>query len=669
METNTTLTKDIHDLLYHPLNSQTREIRVLRIERSQPDEADIRCSLQTVSLNAKPVYKALSYEWGPQPTCTTHPATQNLLVASRVRRAGDRLRSMIRWRSRGSHKGFQELPDTRQPSGRVLLNSYPVVTTPNLRLALRHLEAGPFYWIDSLCIDQSNDKERGHQVRLMTEIYRNASAVLAWLGPEEGDSEKGMELLNEIEAVIAEEKHRVDFDEEFHKLLYDSLKNQAHRMQWNGLQQIFKRSYWTRLWIIQELVVPPVSDEVWLLCGSSKARFTTIGLLQPHFHLFAHDLPRIYLEGSVEDFIMEFALSANKALDIAIHAEVWRSLSRDEERHATTSNLLRSYWNQVCTDPRDKIYALLGVSLPYPHLEFPITYATSVLDVYKNFAQHEIAGSGTLDILTYAGYDQMQSSVRPSWVPDWQSNKRHCMIKIARESSGSLSNISSYSADGNILVTRAFVVGHITSLFETGTFYSNEPKEDSVESGYANGRKELHSWLDFIKNASQTPIQDTALSTTNMKNAYELLFFPDITPDDAEDKLPLTKFYELCVPPEQISPTADVSGTEKEHLLDRVLYGMRHRRQLFSINLAPPAHSANNQDLPADQDRETTMGLCSLNARIGDVVTVVRGCMYPILLRQTEEGGRYEVIGVIYVCGFMNGEALERFEEVDIELV
>ncbi|KAH8750648.1 heterokaryon incompatibility protein-domain-containing protein [Hyaloscypha finlandica] len=626
MEANSTLTKDIHDLLYHPLNPDLREIRVLRIERSQPDEADIRCSLETVSLNANPVYRALSYEWGP--------------------------------------------PDVGEPSGSVLLDSYPVVTTPNLRLALRHLESEHFYWIDALCIDQSNDKERGHQVRLMTEIYRNASAVQAWLGLEEGGSEMGMELLNTIEAEITENKHLVDFDKQFHFSLYDSLKNEAYRVHWDGLQQILKRSYWTRLWIIQELVVPPVSAEVWLLCGSSKAQFTTLVLLDEHFNVFQHDLPKIVLQGSVEELITDFAASGYKARNIAAHADIWSSLSREEGHAVTTLNFLQFYWDQSCSDPRDKIYALLGVTFPYPRLEFPITYATPVLDVYKNFAQYEIAGSKTLDILTYAGYDQMQSPVQPSWVPDWQSNERHRMIKPSYRSSGSLSSISGDSADGNTLTTRAFNLGEITSLFETGTYYSIE-SDDVLATVFANGKKELYSWLDFIKNASQVPAQKVGWSTTNMKIAYELLFYLDILPHEAELELPPNKFYELCESADIASPGKELSKLEEERLLDRVLYGMRRRRQLCSINLAPSVHGLKNQDPPdpANREGETVMGVCSRNARTGDVVTVVRGCKYPILLRRVEDRKKYEVIGVIYVCGFMEGEALKRFEEVDIELV
>jgi len=128
--------------LYRPLKPNRHEIRLLRILPSPDKSLVIQCSLKVVSLNKNVPYRALSYEWGK--------------------------------------------PDAGEPPGHVLLNSYEVPTTPNLRLALAHLEEGPYYWIDALCINQSNDNERGHQVRLMTNIYRQASAVDVWLGLEQG---------------------------------------------------------------------------------------------------------------------------------------------------------------------------------------------------------------------------------------------------------------------------------------------------------------------------------------------------------------------------------------------------------------------------------------------------------------------------------------------------
>jgi hypothetical protein len=53
----------------------------------------------------------------------------------------------------------------------------------HMRLRDKHITL----WIDAICINQSNVKERNHQVQMMRQIYSNAQSVSVWLG-EAGDS-------------------------------------------------------------------------------------------------------------------------------------------------------------------------------------------------------------------------------------------------------------------------------------------------------------------------------------------------------------------------------------------------------------------------------------------------------------------------------------------------
>jgi hypothetical protein len=43
-------------------------------------------------------------------------------------------------------------------------------------------------WIDAVCIDQDNLRERAAQVQFMAMIYAHASCVIVWLGEEADDS-------------------------------------------------------------------------------------------------------------------------------------------------------------------------------------------------------------------------------------------------------------------------------------------------------------------------------------------------------------------------------------------------------------------------------------------------------------------------------------------------
>jgi Heterokaryon incompatibility protein (HET) len=215
--------------LYAPLDPDSHEIRLLRILPSPDKNNAIHLTLEVAILDSKLLYRALSYEWGQ--------------------------------------------PDIGSPSTRVYLNSHDVPTTPNLRLALAHLEEGPYYWIDALCINQSDKSERGHQVQQMTRIYQQAYGIDVWLGLEEANSRLGIDLINQAESAWSEARIMAKGSIVKARWVEARLADRAYAAHWEGLRQVFQRSYWKRLWIIQELVVTLNPDAVLLHCGSTRASF------------------------------------------------------------------------------------------------------------------------------------------------------------------------------------------------------------------------------------------------------------------------------------------------------------------------------------------------------------------------------------------------------------
>ncbi|KAN0090416.1 HET domain containing protein [Hyaloscypha variabilis] len=178
-------------LTYLPLDHTASSIRLLTLFPSPSSEATIECSLKNASLdtlNEQKPYRALSYVWG-DPGVTT-PITVN-----------------------GSQKAV----------------------TTNLAAALRHLRAlgcvDKPWWIDAICIDQDDVTEKGHQVRLMGDIYRKADEVIAWLGFE-GRNDKLEEITSTLGAANPTQK----------KLTYDGA----------AIYTILQSNWWTRRWTVQE---------------------------------------------------------------------------------------------------------------------------------------------------------------------------------------------------------------------------------------------------------------------------------------------------------------------------------------------------------------------------------------------------------------------------------
>jgi hypothetical protein len=111
-----------------------------------------------------------------------------------------------------------ELPDgvsivTPQRSLRpIRLNGQVIQVGPNLESALRALreipevQNGKRVWIDSLCINQTDIEEKGHEVKRMGDIYSHAERVISWLGEDTEHAGRVLEMINTIGGSILTEQ-------------------------------------------------------------------------------------------------------------------------------------------------------------------------------------------------------------------------------------------------------------------------------------------------------------------------------------------------------------------------------------------------------------------------------------------------------------------------------
>jgi hypothetical protein len=78
----------------------------------------------------------------------------------------------------------------------IIINNQNLYVTQNLYTALLHLQdalQSRVMWVDAICIDQANEKEKQDQLRLMAEIYAKARRVVVWLGEAENASHHALE--------------------------------------------------------------------------------------------------------------------------------------------------------------------------------------------------------------------------------------------------------------------------------------------------------------------------------------------------------------------------------------------------------------------------------------------------------------------------------------------
>src|ERR1700722_6926641 len=85
----------VHDKVYKPLDMTKREIRVVKLFPDPDPDYNIRCELCVVSLDTRPVYKALSYTWGdPNDTVPITLNGHRFAVTRNLKKALQSLRSL-----------------------------------------------------------------------------------------------------------------------------------------------------------------------------------------------------------------------------------------------------------------------------------------------------------------------------------------------------------------------------------------------------------------------------------------------------------------------------------------------------------------------------------------------------------------------------------------------
>ncbi len=611
--------------LYQEL--QNDEIRLLRIISVANNT--IQIELQAVSMRTNPEYTAISYEWGG--------------------------------------------PDVEQPSSRILLNSREIRTTLNLRIALHYLSKNALLWIDALCINQDDDAERGHQVRLMTQIYRQAHSVTIWLGHEYLQAfhhSLAMELINRSEKMW--DDLPLENSKWIRWLRMELSMFPADRL-WD-MTYMLECSYWDRLWIIQEIVVASSPQSVQLLCGNQKASFLAFTRLLNGILAL---VPSTVSYPSISPVTLKrFHEQTTRVLQLHHHARLWRERRR-EEHGIELLRLLQEYHEQKCSDPRDKVYALLGVSAQYPSIELDVNYTIPVSEVYKNTVKYIIQGSQSLDVLSScAKSPNTKSTLLPSWVPDWETYDKSNQIILSQDWNScpghKLSILSPrFSDDGIVLTAKAIVLGTILDCYEDNDMAAPRSVDPALfKTCLHDEMTKFIKWLSFAIMTTDGMTGQSPPRQSTLVAFYEALLCTLYGRERADSKIPLEKFILFCLlclgkgnieqTPYWILDTATLfSALDNPRSLCSVAINTSQsltglNLELHDVQLVPHKNSGNK------------LGISSSRVEKGDMVMVIPGCRHPLVLRKC--GEHYILIDEIYVNGHMNGEDVGNFPEISVDL-
>ncbi|GFF37931.1 heterokaryon incompatibility protein 6, OR allele [Aspergillus udagawae] len=238
--------------------------------------------------------------------------------------------------------------------------------TLNLDIALRHLRlphARRRLWVDAVCINQDDLRERERQVGYMRLVYKHAIAVIAWLGPGMPETKEAFDFarrlselqkdMNQNATSASDGRTLYSMKTEANNILLESLT--AEPRATDALARLFAGQYFERVWCIQEAVA---SQRCIAKCGQHEMGFFDLISLMTYVCNFRGAIMDAqgldYPDGTVS-FWSTFVSARREVLVSSKQQYVEGSIGR-------MFNLLAGIRNFKCTDPRDRIFALLGIS-------------------------------------------------------------------------------------------------------------------------------------------------------------------------------------------------------------------------------------------------------------------------------------------------------------------
>lgn len=364
-------------LIYRPLDPLSRQIRLLTLHSGTEGE-HVECHLEHVSLEENPEYTALSYVWGDP----THPRT-------------------------------------------ILLHNVPFPVTTNLHAALRsirsHTPEMSKLWVDALCINQQDLAERSRQVPLMQFIYSQAKHTIVWFGPGNELSKKAVQLMIEMKNALKPEDNPW-FNQRFGNILFTRCGGAAHPMThlldrleaWEALAYLVNVPWWTRVWVAQEI---KFSKDPILLWGEDTLSWIQCeeAMVMTILWLSMVGYDRDFTDAHGEPQLREGVRNASAVSELCQY-------HLDEEPKRGLLHLMDSFSLNKATDPRDKVYALLGLAIDNHSESIIPNYESPVSVVYAESVKDIIIREGNLQVFSYcSGLFTPRDGAIPSWAPDWKS--------------------------------------------------------------------------------------------------------------------------------------------------------------------------------------------------------------------------------------------------------
>jgi hypothetical protein len=462
------------------------------------------------------------------------------------------------------------------------------------------------FWIDGICINQADLKERALQVLLMASIYKNASRVVIDLGESSLDSNLAISSIKAIYQLTSPGSVTITSGVPASKSDIDAIYN------------LINRPWFSRVWVLSEVFM--AKDDLPMICGKDSMMLSTL-----HFTLW-------WLKNRNSKLRQELiTLKMYTGFEQSLHSG-----------HSKFFKMLQEA--QLCqsSDPRDKVFALLPMFSEIPHPDLRPDYEISVRDLYIRLARYLLETTG----LSLLGCIQGPSSIDnlPSWVPDWShlSVNNSFSFHIRYHSTPAGAYTLRTTEEGQCaLGLQGFRIGricHLSYIIDVPTYGFN-----TIQNLFS--RVYHHVESDVRMPTCQE-------GETNQDMLFQTFVPPDVVAYGQE---------EITVEFEKIGHGPDlIYGQDGSfaRLLEDVIPGKHDkrgkRRRRIIKHMENRRFCAVNTMFPAIVPRETDYK---------DELCVIDHCTVPLVLRRDESNWR--LIGPAFVAGLMDVQGRPKLQVMD----
>ena len=603
----------------YPSLSINTYIRLITLNPKTSDTSntnEIRIKLDQHSIDECPKYTALSYTWG-QPH-----RTKDVLVET---------------------------------------SSQYIKVTENLHAALVHLRRGvPVkLWIDAICINQDDIKERSSQVRLMRQIYRRAGQVVVWIHkPDEalssGDEEKwtfvnapGMEDYRQSESGGWTRIPREVDDYPVTEYPMSHLR-------------LFQHPWFMRVWILQEIAY---ARHIVLKTGTQTMYWDE-------------------LEECVGKYIGRVSDPRNTSVGESTEVSMAMVSVMSDFRHSISTGSLAVpfsdllYQTQYCeaTDPKDKIFALLSLTFDVKN-HFEISYEWSWSEISKRLTMHTIEECFTLELLRCVGTrtTTLNGDVLPSWVPNlsgrivasalerydrYEYNQtapehRLCNVPLCNETTLVVGGLWVHDVayiDSSRITTLTDEIDLYTFLDTFSDWHHIAWTLREYPRGHSPSfRDNLHEfWSTIRMTKGSQAVEEHVGKKYDAGEGWHWHFRKMCAEETIGDSQPEDLFNsddELCKDDDVLDPE------------NPKLYSQWARDVMF-----PPRELRHVAGRTFGFTETNHLGLFPGDTREGDNICLLLGITIPFVLRKTDQPGIYRLIGACYIHESINWAKFESLE-------